>query len=170
MKKYKIAILDRDGVINKINKNKGYIGRIKDFDWQTGAKKTIKFLKNKGYKVVVVTNQSGVARGYFKYSDVLKLHRYINFELKKNNTLIDKFYFCPHHKDGKIQRYKLNCNCRKPKNGQFKKIKAKWNIDMKQSFMVGDQITDIQFARKSKLKGLLFKEKNLYNFMKKKLS
>lgn len=170
MKKYKIAILDRDGVINKINKNNGYIGKIKDFAWIPGAKKTIKFLKKNNYKVIVVTNQSGVARGYFKYSDVLKLHKYINFELKKIGASIDQFYFCPHHIEGRIKTYKLKCNCRKPRNGQFKKIKAKWNINMKKSFMVGDQNTDIQFAKKSKLKGLLFNEKNLYNFILKRLA
>jgi D-glycero-D-manno-heptose 1,7-bisphosphate phosphatase len=100
---------------------------------------------------------------------VLKLHKYINFVLKKNGASIDQFYFCPHHIEGRIQRYKLKCNCRKPKNGQFEKIKAKWNINMKKSFMIGDQKTDMEFAKKSNLKGYLFKEKNLFNYISKKL-
>ena len=169
MKKVKVAFLDRDGVINQKKYNNGYIGYVKYFKWIKGAKKTIKFLKKKKFKVVVVSNQSGVARNYFKISDVHKIHNYIQDDLKKINTKIDKFYFCPYHKDGIIKKYKKNSSLRKPKTGMFALAKKKWNINKKKTFMIGDQKTDMQFAKKSGIKGYLFQGNDLYQFLKKKI-
>ena len=166
---YKIAFLDRDGVINKSNINGGYIGNINDFEWVLGAIKTIKYLKNLKYKVVVVSNQSGVARGFFKMKDVYNLHKYMQKKLNKNDTKIDKFLFCPFHKDGIIKKYKKKSNLRKPNNGMFKRVNKVWRVDKKKSFMIGDQITDMQFAKKSGIKGFLFDQKNLYKFVKLKV-
>lgn len=170
MKKYKIAFLDRDGVINKSNINAGYIGKINHFKFVNGALNAIRLLKTKGFLVVVVTNQSGVARGYFKYRQVQKLHKYIQNELRKINTKIDSFYFCPFHIDGVIKKYKKKTNLRKPGIGMFKKVQKKWNIDLKNSLMIGDQLTDMQFAKKAKIKGYMFKDKNLFKFVKKILN
>jgi len=105
-KKTKIAFLDRDGVINSNKINGGYVGKINHFRWMPGAKKTILFLKKKNFKVVIVTNQSGIARGYFSIKDVYKLHRYLKNELIKFGTNVDKIYFCPYHVDGIIEKYK----------------------------------------------------------------
>lgn len=165
MKLAKVAFLDRDGVINKNKINKGYIGKIKDFKWMPGAKRTIKLLKEKNFKVVVVTNQSGVARGYFKIKDVEKLHLFMQKKLKEINAKIDKFYFCPYHVDGIIKKYKKNTSLRKPGIGMFKLVKKKWKIDLKNSFMIGDQSSDIEFAKRAKIRGYLFKQKNLLNFL-----
>jgi D-glycero-D-manno-heptose 1,7-bisphosphate phosphatase len=161
----KIAILDRDGVLNFNNIKKGYIGYKKYFKWYPGAKKTIKYLKSLNYKVIVVTNQSGIARNYFSYQNVLDLHKSIQSDLKKYGTKIDRFYFCPHHIDGIIKKYKIKCNCRKPKIGLFKKIQKNYKVNKKKSFMVGDQLSDIQFADKIGIKSFLFKKKNLYKFI-----
>jgi len=169
-KKTKIAFLDRDGVLNKSEINNGYIGFIKDFKWIAGAKKTIKFLKKNNFKVVIVTNQSGIARGFFSIKDVYKLHNYLKIELIKFGTAIDKIYFCPYHKDGVVKKYKKNSILRKPKIGMFLKVSKIWNIDKKKSFMIGDQKTDIEFAKRADIKGFLFDEKNLYNFVKDKLN
>ena len=168
-KKNKIAFLDRDGVINNKNINGGYIGFVKNFKWVKGAKKAIKFLKNRGYKVVIVSNQSGVARGYFTMRDVYKLHRHLQHQLMKANTFVDRIYFCPYHIDGVIKKYKRKSKLRKPSNGMFKLTEKIWNIDKKNSFMIGDQKTDMEFASKSKIKGFLFSEENLYNFVKRKI-
>ena len=168
-KKVKIAFLDRDGVINKVKIKKEYIGFKKDFKWIPGAKKTIKAIKKLGYKVVVVTNQSGVARGYFSYNDVVSLHKHIQSELKKNFTKIDKYLFCPFHVDGIVKKYSKISKLRKPNNGMFLNIAKIWNIDKKNSFMIGDRNVDMLFAKKSGIKGYLFQEKNLYSFCKKKL-
>lgn len=169
MKNFKIAFLDRDGVINSKNFNNGYIGSLKYFRWIAGSIKAIKFLNDKNYKVVVVTNQSGVARGFFKIKDVKKIHFYIQKKLKENNAKIDAFYFCPFHKDGIIKRYKKDNSLRKPNIGMFRLVQKKWNIDKKNSFMIGDQKTDIEFAKKAKIKGYLFNKKNLYEFIKKNI-
>jgi D-glycero-D-manno-heptose 1,7-bisphosphate phosphatase len=169
VKKSKIAFLDRDGVINSNKLNKGYVGSLKHFRWVPGAVKAIKFLNKKNYKVVVVTNQSGVARGFFTIKDVKKIHSYIQKKLKKNDAKIDAFYFCPFHKDGIIKKYKKNSSLRKPNIGMFLLAKKKWNVDHKNSFMIGDQKTDVEFARRAKIKGYLFNQKNLYQFIKKKI-
>jgi D-glycero-D-manno-heptose 1,7-bisphosphate phosphatase len=169
IKKFKIAFLDRDGVINSSKFNNGYIGKIIDFRWIPGAKKTIQFLKKRGYKVVIVSNQSGVGRGYFNIKDVHVLHRYISNELKKICTRIDRFYFCPFHKYAKIKKYKKNSCLRKPNNGMFHLVNKKWPVDKSRSFMIGDRSVDMKFAKKSKITGFLYKEKILFTFVKKKL-
>jgi len=166
-KKTKIAFLDRDGVINSNKINGGYVGKINHFRWMPGAKKTILFLKKKNFKVVIVTNQSGIARGYFSIKDVYKLHRYLKNELIKFGTNVDKIYFCPYHVDGIIEKYKKKSNLRKPGIGMFIKASKIWKIDKKQSFMIGDQATDMAFAENAKIKGYLFKGKNLYKFVTK---
>ncbi len=168
MKKYKIAFLDRDGVINSNKLNNGYVGSLKYFKWVPGAIKAIKFLNDKNYKVVVVTNQSGIARGFFTIKDVRKIHSYIQKKLKENGAKIDAFYFCPFHKDGIIKRFKKNSILRKPNIGMFLLAKKKWNIDSKNSFMIGDQKTDMEFAKNAKIKGYLFRQKNLYQYIKKR--
>ena len=165
----KIAFLDRDGVINSSKINKGYIGKIKDFKWLNGSKKAIKYIKSKNYKVVIVTNQSGIARGYFSIHDVYKLHRYLKNELIMYGTSVDKIYFCPYHKDGVIKKYKKNSNLRKPAIGMFLKANKLWKIDKKESFMIGDQVTDMEFAKRAKIKGYLYNQKNLYKFIREKI-
>ena len=169
MKKTCVAFLDRDGVINSGKLNNGYIGSLEHFKWVPGAIKAIKFLNEKNYKVVVVTNQSGVARGFFTIKDVKKIHFFIQKKLKENEAKIDKFYFCPFHKHGIIKIYKKKSSLRKPNIGMFRLAQRKWKIDKKNSFMIGDQKTDIEFARRAKIKGYLFNQKNLYQFIKKKL-
>jgi len=165
----KVAFLDRDGVINSSKINNGYIGQIKDFKWIPGSKKSIKYLKDLGFKVIVVTNQSGIARGYFYVKDVEFLHKHVQIELKKIGTSIDKFFYCPFHKDGIVKRFKIKSKLRKPDIGMFLKAKKIWNIDTKNSFMIGDQLTDMQFAKKAGIKGYLFNKKNLYKFIKEKI-
>ena len=167
MKLSKIVFLDRDGVINLSNLNNGYVGSLKHFRWVPGAVKAIKYLNDKNYKVVVVTNQSGVARGFFSIKDVKTIHSYIQKKLKENDAKIDKFYFCPFHKNGIIKKYKKNSSLRKPNIGMFRLAQKRWNIDNNNSFMIGDQKTDIEFAKRAKIKGYLFNEKNLYKFIKK---
>tara|TARA_B110000027_G_scaffold101752_1_gene107608 strand:+ start:961 stop:1494 length:534 start_codon:yes stop_codon:yes gene_type:complete len=166
-KKTKVAFLDRDGVINSCKVNRGYICHIKDFKWIKGVKKTIKFLKLNNYKVIIVTNQSGVARGYFSIDDVYTLHKFLKIELKKFGTKVDEIFFCPFHKDGVVKKYKKKSNLRKPGIGMFLKANKIWNVDKKNSFMIGDQITDMQFAKKVGIKGYLFNQKDLYRFIKK---
>lgn len=169
-KKNKIAFLDRDGVINSSKINGGYVGKIKDFKWLKGSKKAIKYLRSLNYKIVIVTNQSGIARGYFSLKDLYKINRHIVDELKKVGTKVDKIFFCPYHKDGIIKKYKKKSSLRKPDIGMFLKASKVWNIDKQKSFMIGDQETDMEFAKKAGIKGFLYNKDNLYTFIKKKLN
>jgi D-glycero-D-manno-heptose 1,7-bisphosphate phosphatase len=90
-------------------------------------------------------------------------------KIKKNVAKIDEFYFCPFHKDGIIKRFKKDSLLRKPNIGMFRLAQRKWKIDKKNSFMIGDQKTDMEFAKRAKIKGYLFNQKNLYKFIKRKI-
>tara|TARA_Y100000768_G_scaffold317431_1_gene252680 strand:+ start:81 stop:590 length:510 start_codon:yes stop_codon:yes gene_type:complete len=146
MKKNKAVFLDRDGTINK---NFGYVHQVKNFIFLKKVITAIRFLKNKGYKVVVVTNQSGVDRGYFKLRDVTKLHKWINYILKKNKTKIDKFYVSTYHPN--FSKNNSKAYLRKPKPGMLIKAKKDLNIDLNKSFMIGDSKTDQLAAKKVNL-------------------
>ncbi|GKU27282.1 D-glycero-alpha-D-manno-heptose-1,7-bisphosphate 7-phosphatase [Clostridium folliculivorans] len=137
----KAVILDRDGTIN-VEKN--YLYKIEDFSYTYKANEAIKLLNDNNYKVIVITNQAGVARGYYKEDDVISLHNWINDDLRKINAHIDDFFYCPHHPDAGIDRYKIDCNCRKPNNQLYKKAIEKYNIDTEGSFVIGDKISDIK--------------------------
>lgn len=160
----KAVILDRDGVINI---NKGYVGYKKDFLFQKGAIKAIKYLNDYNYNIFVVSNQSGIARGYFSNNDVKKLHIYLRDVLCKNYSTINKIYFSPYHKDGIIKKYSKYSSCRKPGIKLFKVLTKEWNItDKKNLIMIGDQKSDMEFAKNAKINFAFFLEGNLYKFIK----
>ena len=157
MKKNKVVFLDRDGTINKnfgdvINKDK--------FIFLKKAISAIKFLREKDYKVIVVTNQSGVSRGYFKLKDVNELHRWVNLQLRKKNTKIDRFYVSTYHP--KFSKQKKNAYLRKPNPGMLIRAKKDFKIDFKKSFMIGDSNSDLLTAKKVNL--LFIKKK--YNLLR----
>ena len=162
----KCIFLDRDGTINV---EKDYLHKVKDFEWEEKAKEAIKILKEKGFMVVVVTNQSGVGRGYYGEKDVEKLHEYMDEELDKIGTAVDGYYFCPHHPKG-VGEYKKKCNCRKPNTGMFEQAKIDFDIDFEQSYMVGDKRSDLSAANRLQIKAILVetgygeKEKNNIDF------
>ena len=161
----KLIILDRDGVINE---DKGYVGNKKNFTFQNGALRAIKYLNNKNYNIFVVSNQSGIARGYFTNQDVLNLHQYLRDTLANNHCFINKIYYSPYHVDGIVKKYSLFSHCRKPGIKLFKILIKEWKIKFtKNTYMIGDQITDMQFAKKAKIRGAQFRNKNLFKFIKK---
>lgn len=136
----KVVFLDRDGTIN-VEKN--YLYKVEDFEFIKGAPEAIKLLNENNYRVVVISNQAGVARGYYTHKDVDKLHDHIQEELKKCGAHIDEFYYCPHHPTEGIDRFKCICNCRKPEIGLFLKAEEKYVIDKEKSWMIGDNRSDI---------------------------
>jgi len=144
----KCFFFDRDGVIIK---NYGYVCKIEKLKWLKGSIKAIHFLNKKKIKVILVTNQSGVARGYFSENDVKSFHNDMNNILKKLNIRIDEFYFCPYHPNGKIKKYKKKSNLRKPGNGMLIKALKKYDFKSDECFMIGDQIKDFQAAKKTKI-------------------
>ncbi len=157
------VFFDRDGVLNR---DFGYVYMPKDFKWIPGAVKTIKHLKDKGYTVIVITNQSGIARGYYTEENVEDLHQWINDGLfHKHNVQIDSFYYCPHHPTVGLGHYKTDCECRKPRPGLIMKALAEFNIDSRSSYFIGDKDTDMEAAAAAGIKGFKFRSENLFNFM-----
>ena len=150
--KKKTVFLDRDGTIN-IEKN--YLYKPEEFEFIKNAPEAIKLLKDHGYQVIVVTNQAGVARGYYTEEEVKHLHTYINEQLRKWNTSIDAFYYCPHHPIAGIGKYRVECNCRKPKTGMFEQACKDFEIDKEHSWMIGDNKGDIEAGKNFELKTIL---------------
>ena len=149
----KAIFLDRDGTINV---EKDYIYKSEDLVFEEGSIEALKTFKNLGYILIVVSNQSGIARGYFTEADLNIFNNNMNEILKKNGVEITEFYCCPHHPDG-IGKYKKVCECRKPNNKMIEDAIKKYNIDREKSYMIGDKISDIGAGLKSNLKTVLVK-------------
>jgi D-glycero-D-manno-heptose 1,7-bisphosphate phosphatase len=158
--KNKVVFFDRDGVLNK---DTGYVHKSRDFIWLNGAKKAIKYLNNNNYKIIIITNQSGIGRGYYKEKNVVALHRWINKDLKKIKAKIDDFYFCPFHYKNGIGKYKKRSFDRKPNPGMIFKAIKKWNVNKEKSFMIGDSLNDKIAAKRANIK--FFYKKN-YSLLK----
>ena len=157
-----VVFLDRDGVINA---DIGYLWRREDFVWIPGAPAAIRLFNERGRPVVVVTNQSGVARGYYTEQDVESLHRWMNAELNRQGARIDAFYFCPHHPDGAIPEYMRDCDCRKPQPGMLLQAMEDWRADPAKSFLIGDKESDVAAAAAAGIRGYLFDGGNLLEFV-----
>lgn len=136
------VFLDRDGTINV---EKEYLYRIEDFEFIPGAAEAVNLLNEAGFLVIVVSNQSGVARGYYTEEDVDILHRHISAELQKSGGRIDAWLYCPHHPSGKGS-YALPCSCRKPLPGMLKEAASRFDIDLAHSIMIGDKLVDVEAA------------------------
>ena len=158
---------DRDGVLNE---EVGYLHEIEKFKWIDGAIDAVKFCNEKNFLAIVVTNQSGIARGIYTEADTQKLHNFMQTELEKFGAHIDAFYYCPHHPEGKIDAYKKICDCRKPKPGLILRACSDFDIDVKKSVLIGDSARDIDAGRRAGIDNLiLFDGGNLYNVIKKVL-
>ncbi len=135
------VFLDRDGTLNI---EKEYLHRVEDFEFIPGVPEALKRLQDAGYLLVVVTNQSGVARGYFSVEDVQRLHQHMQHLLNAFEVKIDAFYLCPHHPTQGIAPYDIDCDCRKGKPGMLLQGAEELGIDLSSSFMVGDKLADIE--------------------------
>lgn len=142
----KALFLDRDGIINK---DKYFICKIKDVEFCKGIFSFCRKAQKKGYVLIVVTNQAGVAKGLYTEQDVEILHNWMKGQFKKRGIEIKEFFFCPYHKDAAVLKYKRISKFRKPEPGMILKAVKKWNIDILKSYMIGDKDSD-----RIKLKGL----------------
>tara|TARA_B110000008_G_scaffold248003_1_gene259812 strand:- start:707 stop:1234 length:528 start_codon:yes stop_codon:yes gene_type:complete len=132
----KTIFLDRDGVINEeIN----YLHKIKDFKFIDGVFEVCKFFEKLGYRIIIITNQSGIARGFYSENDYQNLNNWMLKKFELNGVKILDTFHCPHHPSS-------NCYCRKPKPGMFLEVAKIHDIDYSRSWMVGDKETDIQAA------------------------
>ena len=137
MNKLKTVFVDRDGVINQ--ERSDYVKSISELEIYPNVAKNIKLLKDAGFLVVVITNQSAVNRGIVTHEMINQIHNSIQDHLKKYGTFLDGFYYCPHTPNE-------NCNCRKPKSGLLEKAILELNIDLNSSWMIGDSDSDIEAA------------------------
>tara|TARA_A100001015_G_scaffold310637_1_gene412415 strand:+ start:440 stop:985 length:546 start_codon:yes stop_codon:yes gene_type:complete len=145
----KILFLDRDGVINI---DKKYVYQWKNFQFVKGSIKALQYFTLKSIKIIIVTNQAGIAKGYYTEDDFFKLKaKFLKFCLSNNIDILDIFY-CPHHKNGIVKRFAKDCQCRKPNPGMFYKAKLLHNVSLKDSVMVGDQLTDIEASVRAGIK------------------
>lgn len=150
----KAIFLDRDGVINV---DKGYVHRIKDFEFYQNVFEALRKLQEAGFKLFVVTNQSGIAVGYYTEDDFLKLTDYMLQQLSKEGIRIEKVYYCPHHENGVIKGYSFKCDCRKPESGMIRQAISEFGVDPSKSFLVGDKENDILAAHKEGVRAVLVK-------------
>lgn len=134
------VFLDRDGTINV---EKDYLFKAEDFEFIPGAPEAIARLNQAGLLVIVVTNQSGVAQGFFSIDDVHRLHHHIRQALLPFDATIDAFYICPHHPQKGIETYRMDCGCRKGHPGMLQQAADDLNVDLQGSFMIGDKDTDL---------------------------
>lgn len=140
----KAVFMDRDGTINK---EVNYLYNQNDFVFIAGAVEAIKIFHELGYHVFVITNQAGVAKGYYTEADVKILHQYIDESLAVEDTYVDAYYYCPHHPEGKVEGYKGECNCRKPHIGMIEQALKDFDIDLSESIIVGDKEIDMQTGK-----------------------
>ena len=148
------VFLDRDGTINE---QMGYINHLSRFVLLPGVAEAIRLLNGEGYLVIVVSNQSGVARGYFPLELVHRVHQLMDNRLSEEGARVDGIYFCPHYSRGKVAEYAVSCRCRKPGTGLIERACRDFPIDLTHSFMIGDRITDMEFAYRAGLRGILVK-------------
>ncbi|WP_122892789.1 D-glycero-beta-D-manno-heptose 1,7-bisphosphate 7-phosphatase [Arcobacter peruensis] len=154
MTRQKIVFLDRDGVINI---DKHYVYKIEDFEFINNIFDTCIYFQKLGYKIIIVTNQSGIGRKYFSQSDFDKLSEWMIKEFKNNKIEILDVFFCPHTPND-------NCFCRKPKHGMITQACQKYDIDLNTSWMIGDKISDIDMAFNAGIKNsILISSQYSYN-------
>lgn len=148
----KVIFLDRDGTINE---EVNYLYKPEDLKILPGVPMAVKTLRDAGFKIIVVTNQAGVARGYYTCGDVDRLHQFLNEQLRKDGAYIDRFFYCPHHPVNGIGEYKTECECRKPAIGMFRMAEAEGEIDKEHSYMIGDKLLDMEAGKRFGVHGIL---------------
>ena len=150
--KTKAIFLDRDGVINK---EVNYLHKIKDFEFTEGCIEALKTLQSHGYLLFIITNQAGIGRGYYSEDDFHQLNNWMLAELKKHDITITEVNFCPHHPEQGIGKYKLNCECRKPKTGMITPLIKKYDVDTSKSILIGDKMSDINAGEAAEISSLI---------------
>lgn len=151
----KAVFLDRDGTINV---EKHYLHRVEDFDFLPDAVDGLRLLQKAGFKLIIITNQSGIARGYYTEEDYRVLNGWMLAELKRRGINIDAAYYCPHLPGAKIEKYRQVCSCRKPALGLFNQAVEDFDIDLAQSFAIGDKRRDCAICEMTACRGFLIGE------------
>ena len=148
----KAAFIDRDGVINK---DKHYLYKISEFEFTDHCIDALRNIIDAGYRIIIVTNQSGIGRGYYSEADYHQLTNWYLNELKMQQIEITAVFFCPHHPHAPLVRYRKQCDCRKPRPGMILDAARQYNVDLSKSVMIGDKITDIQAGQAAGVKNTI---------------
>jgi D-glycero-D-manno-heptose 1,7-bisphosphate phosphatase len=148
------VFIDRDGTINE---QMGYVNHVSRFRILPKVPQAIRMLNRHGFLVFVVSNQSGVAKGYYPLDLVSTLHQLLVSRIKEKKASIDGIFFCPHHPEGSVPEFSRDCDCRKPKTGLIEQACRSFEIDLRRSFVVGDMCTDIELAHRAGITGILVK-------------
>lgn len=151
----KAVFLDRDGTIN-VEKN--YLYKKEDFEFLPGVIEAMKKLQDEGFLLFIITNQSGIGRGYYTEEDFNKLNTWMLNELEKNAVNITKVYYCPHLPDASVIKYRVVCNCRKPALGMYRQAIEDYKIDIDNSYAIGDKIRDCSICEKTGCRGYLISD------------
>ena len=154
MKKNTAVFLDRDGTINE---EVGYLDSLDKLKIIPRAYKAIRLINESGMKAVVISNQAGVARGLFTEDFVKMINEYLQTALRQKGAYIDNFYYCPHHPTEGLEPYRQVCECRKPAPGMLLQAAQDLNIDLTNSYLVGDRFNDMEAAKIAGVKGILVK-------------
>ena len=156
------AFFDRDGVINL---DHGYVGEAARFELVEGAARAIRLCREAGYLIFVVSNQAGVAHGFFDERAVEALNAHMKAMLAREGAILDDVRYCPHHPDAKLERYRKDCAWRKPAPGMIRDIARHWPVDLGRSFLVGDKQSDLEAAAAAGLRGFLYENGPLDGFV-----
>jgi len=148
------VFIDRDGTINE---QRGYINHISRFKIIPGVEDAIRLLNQNNFLAIVVSNQSGVARGFYPIELVHEVHALMKQLLEQNGSFLDAIFFCPHHPDGVIPEYTRKCDCRKPGTGLIDQACKSFDIDLSNSYVVGDLYSDMELAERAGVRGILVK-------------
>ena len=138
------VFIDRDGVLNV---DHGYVYEVDQFEFIEGAIEACQEIKKKGYLLVLVTNQSGIGRGYYTEDDFLNVTEWMDWSLADRGVDLDGIYYCPHHPEASIAEYKQECDCRKPAPGMLLTATQELGIDLARSYFVGDKTADVQAGK-----------------------
>ena len=151
----KAVFLDRDGVITQEPPH--YAHRVDELEFIPRSPEAIKLLNENNFVIIIVSNQSGIARGYYQEEDTVTFNQAMEKKLAEIGAHIDAIYYCPHHPEAKIEKYRIDCDCRKPKTGMLKRAEKNMNIDLKKSYIVGDRWSDIEAGKNTGCKTILVK-------------
>jgi D-glycero-D-manno-heptose 1,7-bisphosphate phosphatase len=151
--------LDRDGVVNV---DHGWVGTRDRFEWIEGAREAMALATRAGWHLFIVTNQAGVARGLYSEAAIDELHSFIREEVRKLGGTVDDIRYCPHHPEGYIETYRIQCDCRKPAPGMIISLLRAWELDPSRCVLIGDKPTDLEAAQRAGVKGILFGGRDLY--------
>lgn len=146
------VFIDRDGTVSE---EVGYVNHLSRYKLFSFTAEAIKRLNQANLKAILITNQAGVARGYFTEDLIWKVHEKLSLELANSGACLDGIYYCPHHPSAGEPPYRANCECRKPKPGLIYKAAQEHEIDLTRSFMIGDKYTDVELAQHIGIKGIM---------------